>query len=132
VFHQAVLRVLDTHTTHDHDHLEDHLEDHQQQHRLVLVNTIIVFTPSASPARHHGPMPLQPAPAPSRDRDNLTDKRARVCRQLREEVLPRFYSGNGFVLAVPRSWIKRYIAWPDRESEGFDRTYPRLTIGRGL
>jgi hypothetical protein len=57
---------------------------------------------------------------------------ARVSRQLREEVLPRFYSGNDFVLAVPRSWIKRYIAWPDREPEGFDRTYPRLTIGRGL
>jgi hypothetical protein len=28
---------------------------------------------------------------------------ARVCWQLREEVLPRFYSGNDFVLAVPRS-----------------------------
>lgn len=56
---------------------------------------------------------------------------ARVCRQL-HEVLPRFYSGNDFVLAVPWSWIKRYIAWPDREPAGFDRTYPRLTIGRGL
>jgi len=57
---------------------------------------------------------------------------ARVCRQLRDEVLPRFYSGNDFVLAVPRSWIQRYIVWPDREPTGFDRTYPRLTIGRGL
>jgi len=56
----------------------------------------------------------------------------RVCRQLREEVLSRFYSGNDFVLAVPRSWMKRYIAWPDRKPAGFDRTYPRLTIGRGL
>ena len=57
---------------------------------------------------------------------------ARVYQQQREKMMLLSHNGNDFVPAAPRSWIKRYIAWPNREPVGFDSTYPRLTIGRGL
>jgi hypothetical protein len=57
---------------------------------------------------------------------------ARVYQQQREEMLLLSHNGSDFVPAAPRSWTKRYIAWPNREPAGFDHTYHRRTIGRGI
>jgi len=52
---------------------------------------------------------------------------SRVCRELREETLQRFYGSNDFVLLVRSELVDRGT-WPQAQPEGFQRVCPRLTV----
>lgn len=73
--------------------------------------------------QHHGPVFIHAA------ENSHQPALSRICRELREETLQRFYGSNDFVLLVCGELFDNG-SWPQAQPEGFERTWPRLDVRR--